>query len=657
MPQLSLVSQFGNPTLTSLRVTGNTIMGNNLNVIGSVTVSGSLTAQSLIVNSTNVITGSTIFGSSITDTHRFTGSVLVTGSMNVVGSATATSFAGSGASLTSIPNSALNNSTISGIALGSNLATLTIGNGLSGTSYNGSTGITIANSDRGSSQNIFKNFAVSGQSTVVAEINDDTLTLVGSGATTITTNASTDTITISSVNTTYSVGDGGLTQVNFTTTRRDKLDGIATGATNVTNNNQLTNGAGYITSAGTSADSNLLNGISAVNLFNNMGGAHSTRTSFDATTPSYGFGFRYVQGSTNGPGTGGSQYYSWYIGLGSEYPATGGGSYGAMFAVDRNITGPYLSVRYNENNSFGSWRRIYAGYADSAGGVAWTNVSGRPTALSQFSNDLGNYGNWYSNNGGTISGNVTINGSSNDVLTLNQAQAYINIYSTGASNDGGLKIYPTTGFNAIVGNFRGGELVLYASSTDAVYINSNSIRVNKYRFKDNGTLSGNGTPEIVDKANVGMSMQSLNYHWYNSNAGTLLMELNSSGDTYNLNGTYGTISSDRRLKENIAPATPKLDDIMKLNVVNFNLIGNENKHIGFIAQEIQEIFPSFVHQSDTRKYDEDGNVVSGLEDALGVKIGMEFAILVKAIQEQQSQITQQNELITSLQSRLTAAGL
>ena len=36
--------------------------------------------------------------------------------------------------------------TISGIALGSNLATLTIGTGLSGTSYNGSTAVTIANS-------------------------------------------------------------------------------------------------------------------------------------------------------------------------------------------------------------------------------------------------------------------------------------------------------------------------------------------------------------------------------------------------------------------------------------------------------------------------------------------------------------------------------
>jgi hypothetical protein len=33
-------------------------------------------------------------------------------------------------------------------------------------------------------------------------------------------------------------------------------------------------------------------------------------------------------------------------------------------------------------------------YANSAGSVAWTNVSNRPTHLSQFTNDLGNYGNW-----------------------------------------------------------------------------------------------------------------------------------------------------------------------------------------------------------------------------------------------------------------------
>jgi hypothetical protein len=47
--------------------------------------------------------------------------------------------------VTGIGNAQLTNSTISGISLGSNLATLTIGTGLSGTSYNGSGAVTIAN--------------------------------------------------------------------------------------------------------------------------------------------------------------------------------------------------------------------------------------------------------------------------------------------------------------------------------------------------------------------------------------------------------------------------------------------------------------------------------------------------------------------------------
>ena len=52
--------------------------------------------------------------------------------------------------------------------------------------------------------------------------------------------------------------------------------------------------------------------------------------------------------------------------------------------------------------TIGGYAAIHAGniasqsvnYANSAGSVAWTNVSGRPTLLSQFTNDLGNYGGW-----------------------------------------------------------------------------------------------------------------------------------------------------------------------------------------------------------------------------------------------------------------------
>jgi len=63
---------------------------------------------------------------------------------------------------------------------------------------------TITNSDTGSAQNIFKNVAVSGQSTVVADSNNDTLTLAAGSNVTITTDATTDTITIAS-----SGGGGG----------------------------------------------------------------------------------------------------------------------------------------------------------------------------------------------------------------------------------------------------------------------------------------------------------------------------------------------------------------------------------------------------------------------------------------------------------------
>jgi len=75
-------------------------------------------------------------------------SVSGTGTVNgitLTGTVTSSGSLTLGGTLGGIANSQLTNSTISGISLGSNLASLTIGTGLSGTSYNGSTAITIAN--------------------------------------------------------------------------------------------------------------------------------------------------------------------------------------------------------------------------------------------------------------------------------------------------------------------------------------------------------------------------------------------------------------------------------------------------------------------------------------------------------------------------------
>lgn len=46
----------------------------------------------------------------------------------------------------------------------------------------------------------------------------------------------------------------------------------------------------------------------------------------------------------------------------------------------------------------GTYNINVSGSAGSAGSVSWGNVSGRPTALSSFTNDLGNYGGWITGN-------------------------------------------------------------------------------------------------------------------------------------------------------------------------------------------------------------------------------------------------------------------
>jgi hypothetical protein len=281
--------------------------------------------------------------------------------------------------------------------------------------------------------------------------------------------------------------------------------------------------------------------------------------------------------------------------------STGDSSYQLAFINESGVNAsgaPGLRFRNGIDSTWNGWTSIITSSnigSYTAGGVAWTNVSGRPTALSQFTNNLGNYGGWYSASGGTISGDVTINGTSNVPLTINEAQPFIHINATGENNIAGIRIYPTNGYNALIGNFRAsGELVLVASNTDAVYISSNSIRVNKYRFKNNETLSGNGTPEIVDMASVGMAMQSLNYRWYNNNASAILMSLDSSGY---LTANAFFEASDIRYK-NVTETNPDISGL-GIDVIKFTRHGSDMVRYGYSAQQVQAIIPEAVHGEDT----------------------------------------------------------
>lgn len=76
--------------------------------------------------------------------------------------------------------------------------TLVAGTGITITTDNTTDAITITNSSPNTSQNVFSTVAVAGQSSVEADSTTDTLTLAAGTGISITTNASTDTVTITS---------------------------------------------------------------------------------------------------------------------------------------------------------------------------------------------------------------------------------------------------------------------------------------------------------------------------------------------------------------------------------------------------------------------------------------------------------------------------
>jgi hypothetical protein len=115
-------------------------------------------------------------------------------------------------------------------------------------------------------------------------------------------------------------------------------------------------------------------------MFNNFGQVHATQA--DANAPT-NFGFHYLQGTTNGPGTGAGQFYSWSMGLGIDYPYA---QYVCQVAFPRHTVtdanDQYVSYRLRESTTWGAWKKIKAGYADTAGSATSATSASNSTTSS-----------------------------------------------------------------------------------------------------------------------------------------------------------------------------------------------------------------------------------------------------------------------------------
>jgi hypothetical protein len=134
----------------------------------------------------------------------------------------------------------------------------------------------------------------------------------------------------------------------------------------------------------------------------------------------------------------------------------------------------------------------------------------------------------------------------------------------------------------------------------------------------------------------------VNYFLYLDDTSNLKFIIYSNGSVYNRTGTYAAIS-DARLKENIVDANPKLEELLKIKIRNYNLIGDNLKQIGVVAQELEHIFPTLIDET----YDKHTGKTNK-----GVKYSIFIPIIIKSTQELYYKFETQAEKIARLETRV-----
>ena len=215
-------------------------------------------------------------------------------------------------------------------------------------------------------------------------------------------------------------------------------------------------------------------------------------------------------------------------------------------------------------------------------------------------------------------------------------------YQDGATDSGGLKFETQPTGGATLERMRidsSGNLLLNDTTPSA------KLWVNR---SDNGNTFGARATASSYTSTVGFFGADRNttngtFHYidcYNYGSSTYRFRVADSGNVTNTNNSYGAIS-DVKLKENIVNATPKLDKLNEVRVVNYNFIGSEEKQLGVIAQELEQIMPNMVDENvDT---DADGNDLGTTTKT--VKYSVFVPMLIKAMQEQ-------TEIINDLRARV-----
>lgn len=185
-----------------------------------------------------------------------------------------------------------------------------------------------------------------------------------------------------------------------------------------------------------------------------------------------------------------------------------------------------------------------------------------------------------------------------------------------------------------------------------------SDMVGVFSMTDGGDdgISGFGIGSSIQGGFIGVSGVDLYPSDGDGFAGTFDGSVDATGD---IEANSFNIASDRKLKENITPINHVLPSVMALQPKTYTYKADQfpqfnfdrEAHYGFIAQELQTVYPEMVKQSVTYDYSAEDIRSTGVSH-LSVDYISLVPVLISGIQEQQAIIKAQNERITALEAKL-----
>ena len=312
-----------------------------------------------------------------------------------------------------------------------------------------------------------------------------------------------------------------------------------------------------------------------------------------------------------------------------------------------------VNLTYNLGSSSNRWSYIYAKYINTTGSISGSKLSITNTTSSSTVKAIE-----VSSNNGT-SWNY-------GVYSLANSTAGTSVDNVGMYGKAESGAYQNTGVWAVAsGACSQAARGIYASATGSttnygIFATASGGTTNwAGYFNGNVKITSNLEPGSDQTGTIGTSTNRWKQAYFkNENGGAALIAENANlnsyaasfvGDITVSNKIYGTLnsSSDARLKKNVQTIDGALDKVLKLRGVSYYWKNKEemgadstirhfdnNKHIGVIAQELEEVFPELV--SDDK------------EGFKTVEYTALAPILIEAIKEQQTIIDNQQKQIDEL---------